>query len=95
MTPALHIMNQQDREDQERIQRGRDATTFVTLPFWAEMKEFGEKRIAQRLNALESAKHADATTTKALVDVWRTEAQVIRDFLKYPYAVIEAAGGGR
>jgi hypothetical protein len=95
MTPAIHVLGQQDREEQERIQRGRDATTFVTMPFWGELQAFGEKRIAQRLNALENAKHADAATTKALVDLWRMEAQVIRDFLKFPYAAIEAAGGGR
>lgn len=95
MTPALHIMGQQDREDQERIQRGRDATTFVTMPFWGELQAYGEQRIAQRLNALENAPYASAETTKGLVELWRIEQRVIRDFLKYPYAAIEAAGGGR
>lgn len=83
-----------DSEREQVLNRGRDATTFLTMSFWKEMEEFGHARIAQRLKALEAATHADAIMTKALADQWRIEKQVIEDFLKLPYAAIEAAQKG-
>lgn len=83
-----------DAERDEVLNRARDATTFLTMSFWKEMEEFGRTRVAQRLRALESADHADAATTKALADKWRIEKQVIEDFLKLPYAAVEAARKG-
>lgn len=83
-----------DAERDEVLNRARDATTFLTMSFWKEMEEFGHQRIRQRLKALEAADHADAATTKALADKWRIEKQVIEDFLKLPYAAVEAAQKG-
>lgn len=83
-----------DAERDEVVNRARDATTFLTMSFWKEMEDFGHTRVAQRLRALEIADHADAATIKALADRWRIEKQVIEDFLKLPYAAVEAAQKG-
>lgn len=80
-----------DREREAVINRGRDATTFLTMPFWKEIQEFLQARIVARLKALEDAVHADAVTTKVLADKWRIEKAVIQDVLNYPHAAIEAA----
>ena len=75
----------------EIITRGRDATTFVTLPFWKDMQEYLSGREQQRLKAIEDAKSADALIVKGLVFRWQVEKELIGEFLRYPYAAIEAA----
>jgi hypothetical protein len=76
------------------LTRARDANILLTMAFWRELETFGQQRIAQRLKAVESAEHANSEAMKHLVDLWRIEKRVIEDFLKLPYAAVEAAQKG-
>lgn len=91
MTSPVYLLNQIDLERQQVIDRGRDATTFLTMTFWADMRQFLEAKVAARQKDVENCKHGDAQVVKGMVWRWQIEKQVIEDILQYPYAAIEAA----
>jgi hypothetical protein len=78
-------------EQEQTIERGLQASTFVAQPFWQEMQKYFVDAVQERLKAMEDGKYASPEVKADLIRRWIITKEIVARIERIPQAAIEAA----